>query len=210
MLKSKKVISMLLVAIIFLIGYASVFAEENFIRLKDLDNLQKVVMTKVENITDDSDPYAMFPEIGSEVTLYDENGEPFTATVGGYVEAIVTDPTIKPAWISNWFTNVNIPRNIDGNQGVQIGLDYIATIYDQYAGFSTKNWNAYLNRLNFSVTERIGNTSTVYYGYVTSPGDVIVPGLSLIQGRSYSYRFSSEQTHNYQSMCDIQLFSAGV
>lgn len=204
MKKFKKIIAMCLTAAMALsMMSVGAFAADNSINVSSF-SLAKATGFTMNNA---EDPYDAFPEIGSTVTLEDENGNEYTAIVGGYVEAVKDDSIANRRWASSLFNDVEIPRNIDGNQGVQVGLTYTAGINDQYACFSTSDWNAYLHRLNFSVTEQVGSTNYVYYGYVESEGNYICPQLECVNGRRYSYRFSSEQSTNSQATCDLQLFS---
>lgn len=152
------------------------------------------------------------PEIGTTVSFIDENGVAQEATVAGYLDIQKMDENSPmPIWHSEVFDDVEIPRDIDGNQGVIVGKWYSASTSDNYGYFTTSDWNAYLHTLNFSLTERYltnnGYKYNIYYGNIEEEGSYSIGGVRLVSGRSYAYTFSSQQNTNSQATCDLELYS---
>ncbi|MDO5399121.1 MAG: hypothetical protein Q4G33_14480 [bacterium] len=171
---------------------------------------ETVAMTLLSSYVNDLND--TLPEIGSTVTFTDADGIEQQATVAGYLdinEVSANEP--MPMWDSNWMEDVEIPRNIDGHQGAQIGLWYSPKTTENYAKLSTRNWNAHLNTLNVSLTEKYLTSSgykyNIYVGAIESPSTYTITGVRLTAGRSYAYTFSSQQNSNSQAECDLRLFS---
>lgn len=144
------------------------------------------------------------PEIGTVITYTNDEGIEKTAVIDEIVELVPVNPGISLAWSSRTYEGVAIPKNITGNEGVQLGPTYTASLTDNYAYVTTSNWNAYLNKLNIAlIDETEGN---VKWGYASAEGTYYI-NYRLIAGNKYSYKFSAEQSGNQQCTADIQMWS---
>lgn len=144
------------------------------------------------------------PEIGTVITYTNDEGVEKTAVITEIVELVPVNEGISLAWASTVFEEVEIPKNITGNEGVQIGGSYAASLSDNYAYVSTANWNAYLNKLNIALIDE--TTGTVTWGYAPSEGTYYI-NYRLTAGNTYHYKFSAEQSGTQTCLADIQLFS---
>lgn len=150
---------------------------------------------------------AYTPKVGDTLVYLDNNGERKTAviTLIDTPVPIENEYGIEPMWVSKWFYNTRINRNVSGNNGTQVGSSYRATYADGHAAIKTKNWSAHLNALNYSVVDETDGTATWGTLREEYPGgvNVAVP----TEGHYYHYVFSGESSTNNTLTCDLMLLS---
>lgn len=164
------------------------------------DSAQCLDGTTINNIAINTNT----PDIGTVITYINDDGVEKTAVIVEIVEAVPVNSGISLAWSSKTYENVEIPKNVTGNEGVQVGSTYTASLSDDYAYVTTSNWNAYLNKLNIALIDETTGTAT--WGSVSSEGSYYV-NYRLTAGNKYSYKFSAEQSGTQQCTADIQLWS---
>ncbi len=164
------------------------------------DSAQCLDGTTINNIAINTNT----PDIGTVITYINDDGVEKTAVIVEIVEAVPVNSGISLAWSSKTYENVEIPKNVTGNEGVQVGSTYTASLSDDYAYVTTSNWNAYLNKLNIALIDETTGTAT--WGSVSAEGSYYV-NYRLTAGNKYSYKFSAEQSGTQQCTADIQLWS---
>ena len=192
MKKFKKIIAMGCAAVMaFSAMSISAFADNN---LETDINDSNIAKTEVQSYV---------PKLGDKITYVDEDGVEKEAVITEINEPKPIENMIEPYWYSGWFTNVEIQKNVTGNEGTQIGGTYFATTSDVYACFRTKNWCGYLNALNYALIDTDDNT--VQWNTVRNIGTYMIKVPTI--GHRYIYKFSGESATNKTLTCDLCLES---
>ena len=114
----------------------------------------------------------------------------------------ISGPRVR--WGVETFYAARIPKNITGNEGVQIG-DYYVNIGtpNNQACFGVHNWSSNLTKINIGLMD--GTAGRVYTSQVSREGNYEIP--YSLQVHAYAYVFSGNTTNSLAGAADVTLWS---